>query len=308
MWDQITTQISQVTGESFAQCDRRSVSGGCINSGYALSNGQRSVFVKLNQAARLAMFEAEAAGLEDMIATQTIRVPRPLCWGIAAESAYLVLEWLELGRAGSAAWDSMGRQLAALHRAIATPTHHASNTPQPALMQPDNKQAFGWRMNNTIGSTPQINSWTADWTSFWASHRIGYQVSLATRRGGQFPRQAQLFAAIPKILAGHQPQPSLVHGDLWSGNAAVTTAGEPVIFDPAAYYGDREVDLAMTELFGGFPTAFYQGYNAVFPLAAGYQQRKTLYNLYHILNHFNLFGGSYDTQANRMIEQLLASR
>jgi fructosamine-3-kinase len=106
------------------------------------------------------------------------------------------------------------------------------------------------------------------------------------------------------LLGNRQPQPALVHGDLWSGNAAILESGEPVIFDPATYYGDREVDLAMTELFGGFPTAFYQGYTEVSPLAEGYQQRKILYNLYHILNHFNLFGGSYAAQANQMINQL----
>jgi len=107
------------------------------------------------------------------------------------------------------------------------------------------------------------------------------------------------------LLAGYEPQPSLVHGDLWGGNAGVTSAGEPVIFDPAAYFGDREVDIAMTELFGGFPAEFYRGYNQVWPLDGGYEQRKTLYNLYHILNHFNLFGGSYEFQANQMINRIL---
>jgi fructosamine-3-kinase len=107
------------------------------------------------------------------------------------------------------------------------------------------------------------------------------------------------------MLSQHQPHPSLVHGDLWSGNAAITVDGEPVILDPATYWGDREVDLAMTELFGGFPAAFYRGYNDVFPLDAGYQKRKTLYNLYHILNHFNLFGGGYASQANRMLQEIL---
>jgi fructosamine-3-kinase len=164
---------------------------------------------------------------------------------------------------------------------------------------------FGWERHNTIGSTPQINTWTASWTEFWVKHRLGYQLQLAQRRGGHFPKQDQLLTLIPDLLAGHTPQPSLVHGDLWSGNAAVTQTGEPVIFDPATYVGDREVDLAMTELFGGFPAAFYHGYNQVFPLDEGYQQRKPLYNLYHVLNHFNLFGGSYESQANRMIMQLL---
>jgi fructosamine-3-kinase len=164
---------------------------------------------------------------------------------------------------------------------------------------------FGWDINNTIGSTVQINNWTANWAEFWAKHRIGYQLKLARRRGGHFPQGERLLEVIPELLAGHEPQPSLVHGDLWGGNAGVTSAGEPVIFDPAAYFGDREVDIAMTELFGGFSAQFYRGYNQVWPLEGGYDQRKTLYNLYHILNHFNLFGGSYESQANQMINRIL---
>jgi fructosamine-3-kinase len=286
MWTQITEQISQATGQPFEIRDRRSISGGCINQGYQLTDGARAYFVKLNQASQIAMFETEALGLRDLRSTDTILVPDPICWGTVDRSAYLVLEWLELGRGNGQAWEEMGRQLARLHQA-------------------KKATAFGWERNNTIGSTPQINTWTSDWSEFFRQHRIGYQLQLANRRGGQFPKGDRLLAAIPKILANHKPQPSLVHGDLWSGNAAITRSGEPVIFDPATYWGDREVDLAMTELFGGFPTEFYRGYQQVFPLDPGYQQRKPLYNLYHILNHFNLFGGSYESQANRTIEQIL---
>lgn len=287
MWDQIATHISQVTGHPFQGSDRRSVGGGCINSGYALSDGQHTYFVKLNQANQIGMFEAEATGLEEMVATHTIRVPQPICWGTAGSSAYLVLEWLELGSGGNAAWHAMGQQLAALHNATSA-------------------NGFGWHRNNTIGSTPQPNPWTDDWLEFWRVHRLGFQFQLAHRRGGHFPQQAQLLDALPVLLDGHEPQPALVHGDLWSGNAAIARAGFPVIFDPATYYGDREVDLAMTELFGGFPAEFYRGYQEVFAIDASYQRRKILYNLYHILNHFNLFGGGYASQANRMIEQLLS--
>ncbi len=284
MWTDIDSHISQVTGEKFQSQQRRSVSGGCINQGYAVSNGQLTYFVKLNQASQVAMFEAEVLGLEDMLATASIRVPKPVCWGIAANSSYIVLEWLEIG-GDSSSGEEMGRKLAAMHKASSS-------------------QGFGWKINNTIGSTPQINTWTADWAEFYTKHRLSYQFQLARRRGGNFPQQEKLLAAIPELLA-HQVQPSLVHGDLWGGNAGFTVSGEPVIFDPATYFGDREVDIAMTELFGGFPAAFYKGYNEVFPLDAGYEKRKTLYNLYHILNHFNLFGGGYGSQANRMIDQIL---
>jgi len=128
---------------------------------------------------------------------------------------------------------------------------------------------------------------------------------LAKGRGGNFPDTTKVVEAVRQSLGDTSPQPALVHGDLWSGNAAVTLDREPVIFDPATYYGDREVDLAMTELFGGFPAAFYRGYNEVWPLDPGYKKRKDLYNLYHLLNHFNLFGGGYGSQANYTIQQIL---
>ena len=301
MWTQIAAHISK-SQPKFKIASHRPVSGGCINQGYAVSDGERTYFVKLNEAPKVEMFVAEALGLQEMAQTNTIRVPKPICWGVAENSAYIVLEWLKLGAllqnsvegnpphrfcAGTTnSWQEMGQNLAAMHR----------NT---------SSSGFGWEQNNTIGSTPQINNWTKDWLEFYASRRLGYQFQLAKRKGGNFPQQEQLLASLPQLLS-HPVQPSLVHGDLWGGNAACTEGGEPVIFDPATYYGDREVDIAMTELFGGFPAAFYRSYNEAFPLQPGYEQRKTLYNLYHILNHFNLFGGGYASQANRMISQILS--
>lgn len=268
-----------------ASLDRR---GGSINQVYVISDRQgHTFFVKLNGPNQMEMFIAEALGLEQIAQAQAIRVPRPICWGTTDSSTYLVLEWLEFGGRNDQAWQRMGQQLATLHR------------------QALSSQGFGWQRNNTIGSTPQLNPWTHDWTTFFRDHRLGYQLQLGRRNGGHFPQGPALLAAIPQLLAHHHPEPSLVHGDLWGGNAAVLASGEPVIFDPAAYYGDREVDLAMTELFGGFPRSFYQGYNATWPLTPGYEKRKILYNLYHILNHFNLFGSGYESQANRIIEQLL---
>ncbi len=325
MWKQIATHISEATGETFEINNRRSVSGGCINQGYAVIGNTGTYFVKINKASLLQMFEAEALGLKQFLETETIRVPKPICFGTAGECAYIVMEWLEFGGSGnSQAWEEMGRQLAAMHQANppqpkeklkvdtlkvfreAGPSP-SSNLPLRGTLreQPSNLQGwFGWDLNNTIGSTPQINTWTSDWVEFFVEYRLGYQFQLARRRGGHFPQQEQLMAVVPKLL-DHQPKPSLVHGDLWGGNAAITKLGEPVILDPATYVGDREVDIAMTELFGGFPAAFYRGYNEVWSLDKGYKQRKTLYNLYHILNHFNLFGGGYGSQANRMIEQIL---
>ena len=300
MWDQITANIRQVTGQDFQGSHLRPVGGGSINQAYALSDREAdreanrdrqaapplAYFVKINQANRIAMFEAEALALSQIAATKSIRVPHPVCWGTVDGSAYIVLEWLDFGYGDHQAWEEMGRNLAALHRV----THPHS---------------FGWEQPNTIGSTPQINSWKTSWLEFFTEHRLSYQFQLSHRKGGRFPQEEKLLAALPEILAGHEPQPSLVHGDLWSGNAAITQQGEAVIFDPAAYFGDREVDIAMTQLFGSFPANFYSAYNKAFPLLTGYPQRRILYNLYHVLNHFNLFGGSYESQANQMIQSLL---
>ncbi len=287
MWDRIAERISEVTGEPFKIANRRAVGGGCINQSTSITDGKRTYFVKTNDASESEMFAAEAEGVREMWETQTIRVPKPVCWGTADSSAYIVFDWLELGgRGGSQVWEEMGRQLAAMHR-------HSG------------RGQFGWHRNNTIGATPQINTWMSDWAEFFAEYRIRYQLDLARQNGGNFSGGDRLVEKIPELLADRNPQPSLLHGDLWSGNAAVTADGEPVILDPATYYGDREADIAMTELFGGFPSAFYRGYNEAWALDEGYQRRKTLYNLYHIINHFNLFGGGYGSQAERMIRQLV---
>jgi fructosamine-3-kinase len=298
IWTDIEADITQATGRQFKLGDRQAICGGCINQVYAIANYLDSTstldrsdryFIKLNQASLIEMFVAEAKGLLEIAATATIKVPIPICWGTSGERSYLVLEYLDLTtRVNDRNWSELGSDLAKLHR-------HQINR----------KSGFGWHVNNTIGSTPQINTWEEDWASFFTHHRIGYQLELARRKGGNFAKATALLSAIPQLLNGHQPQPSLVHGDLWGGNASFTKAGIPIIYDPATYWGDREVDLALTELFGGFPTAFYQGYNRVYPLDPGYSQRKVVYNLYHILNHYNLFGGSYYIQAERSIDSIL---
>lgn len=285
MWDGIVRHISSSLGSSFVVKSSRSVGGGSINSAYCLEGAEQKLFLKLNQAAKVAMFEAEAIGLNEMADTGAITVPRAICWGIDQDKSYIVLDWLDLGRE-KADWREMGKSLAKLHQNVS-------------------HQGFGWHQNNTIGDTPQKNDWCSDWTEFFITSRLDYQFQLAKRRGGQFPNQVKILDAVPQLLDGHTVSASLVHGDLWSGNAAFTVDGAPVIFDPATYYGDREVDIAMTELFGGFPQAFYDGYQSTYPLEPGYETRKMLYNLYHILNHFNLFGGGYFSQAERMIQQLL---
>ena len=286
MWQEISQAIAKATQKSFKVEDTRSVSGGCINQGYQIKGDNQQYFVKLNQVSKVEMFQAEALGLKQMIATKTLVVPKPICWGVADNSSYIVLEWLDLGRGNSSCWQAMGKQLALMHK--------GGTNPQ-----------FGWNLNNTIGSTPQINDWKDNWADFFAEQRIGYQLNLAKRQDSGFSNVEQIVRAIRVQLADRQPTASLVHGDLWSGNADVTADGQPTIFDPASYYGDREVDIAMTELFGGFPASFYQGYNQQWQLEPNYKSRKNIYNLYHILNHFNLFGGGYGHQAQRMIQEIL---
>ena len=159
-----------------------------------------------------------------------------------------------------------------------------------------------------LGATRQPNNWHTDWITFWREQRLGFQLELAAHHGygGKLQLMGQtLMERLPEFFVDYQPVASLLHGDLWAGNHAYVADGNPVIFDPAPYYGDRETDLAMTELLGGFGSAFHAAYRAAWPLHAGYIQRKTLYNLYHILNHANLFGGGYARQAESMMKRLL---
>jgi fructosamine-3-kinase len=286
-WQAIAADLTRANGSPFAVSRAEPTGGGSINRAFRLDGGGQRFFVKLNVAARLAMFEAELAGLVELATTKAVRVPVPICCGSNAVFSWIVLEHLELGN-GTPGLAALGAQLALLHRCRAT--------------------NFGWDRDNTIGSTPQDNEWCNDWIVFLRERRIGYQLQLAQRNGygGRLQSSGQkLCAGLEAFFAGYRPEASLLHGDLWGGNAAVLADGEPAIFDPAVYYGDREADLAMTELFGGFPQAFYRGYDNAWPLDPGYRVRKQLYNLYHLLNHLNLFGGSYLAPAQAAIDGLL---
>lgn len=289
-WQDIAQAITDATGTPFVMDTQSGLGGGCINTAMKISGSGREYFVKLNDAKLRDMFDAEADGLRDLARAQAVRVPLPVCTGTSGRQAFIVMEYLALGgRGGAAVMARFGEQLAQMHR------HTAAR--------------FGWHRDNTIGSTPQLNAWQADWLGFWREQRLGYQLQLAGKHGigsRVLYKGEQLQERLAAFFTAYAPQASILHGDLWSGNYGISRDGEPVIFDPAVYYGDREADLAMTELFGGFGSEFYAGYQAAWPLDAGYKQRKTLYNLYHILNHFNLFGGGYGAQAEGMIERLLA--
>ncbi len=288
-WNPISTQISAATNTPFQVKESRSIGGGCINQAYRISDGARHFFVKLNSAGNLEMFAAESAGLEEIQQSGAMRVPQPICCGHNNEMAWLVLEYLSLGHRARGKASDLGEQLAAMHRIT---------SPQ-----------YGWYRDNTIGQTPQINLQSSNWIAFWRTQRLGYQLNLAQRNGFIGKLQTlgeQLLNDLDKFFTDAPPSPSLLHGDLWSGNYDYDDSGSPILFDPAVYYGDRETDIAMTELFGGFPADFYSAYRYNYPLDSGYNSRKHVYNLYHILNHVNLFGGNYRHQAECMINMLLA--
>lgn len=288
-WSTIEDHIASSSGTRFTLEEITAVGGGCINTAYHIVGNGQHYFIKLNKASKLAMFAAEAAGLQEIQNSRTLRVPEAKCWGRDDSNAWLVLEYLELKDTTKPDGEALGRGLANMHRTFS--------------------DQFGWIQDNTIGSILQKNNPSSDWIDFWRHHRLGYQLHLAKVNGytGKLQTQGErLMADLDAFFSGSPIRASLLHGDLWSGNYAFDSTGQPVLFDPAVYYGDRETDLAMTELFGGFPASFYASYQNAYPLEAGYRTRKTLYNLYHVLNHLNLFGGGYLRQTESMLDCLLA--
>jgi fructosamine-3-kinase len=247
-----------------------------------------AAFVKRLPLAERWRLEAEADGLARLARADAIRVPRVLGIGASGAECWLELERFELREPDARAQARLGEALAGLH-AVTGPS-------------------FGLERDNAIGATPQPNGPCGDWAAFWRDRRLGFQLELAARngyRGRLQERGSRLLESVPALLAGHEPQPSLLHGDLWPGNRGMLPDGTPVAFDPAVYYGDREVDLAMTRLFGGFGPAFHAAYESASPLPAGAAERRGLYELYHVLNHLNLFGGGYLGQAEALIDRLL---
>ena len=263
------------------------LSGGQINQTMRMLHGNSSYFVKLNVAQRRDMFEAEMDGLKELATAGALRVPATVCCGDDGSTTFLIMEHLDLRTTGNPV--ALGEGLACLHQIT--------------------QDQFGWKRDNTIGLTPQLNLPNKDWLEFWSNQRLAYQLNLAGKNGFSSSLQSQgerLLAELHFFYEAYRPRPALLHGDLWSGNFAYLVSGEPVIFDPAVYYGDHEADLAMTELFGGFSEEFYAAYRNSIPLNPGYSVRKHLYNLYHVLNHLNLFGRGYLAHAESLLGRLLA--
>ncbi len=286
----LSKAIGHATG---TRCDiqqLRDVGGGSISRTVIASSEQGRWFVKLNRVEQFDMFEAEADGLNALSASPLLRVPQVVALGVSDRHAFLVLEHIMLQhlRERTAAI-AAGRALAGLHRIKGA--------------------QFGWHRDNFIGSTAQPNVVEQSWPRFFARQRLLPQLALAKLNGhkGKLITDGERLAEkLPALFRGYQPDISLLHGDLWHGNAAVDETGRLALFDPAVYFGDRETDLAMSELFGGFPGSFYAAYREAWPLDDGFEQRKTLYQLYHVLNHLNLFGSGYLHQAERMISTLLS--
>lgn len=278
----VAAAIRDAIGSAFSLRAATPVAGGCINENFRLDGDGGRFFVKLSPGGA-AMFAAEADGLAALARCPAIAVPRVIARGSAGDADYLVLEWLDLADDGDEA--RLGEALAALH-AI-------------------EYEAYGWPRDNFIGRTPQANAAMADWPAFFRERRLRPQLDLAASKGAsQLARQAApLLERLSALFTSYTPAKSLLHGDLWRGNIGFV-AGRPALFDPAVHAGDGESDLAMTELFGGFGPRFYAAYRAQRRGDAGYPVRRRLYQLYHVLNHYNLFGGGYAAQAAALISGL----
>ena len=269
--------------------DARPVGGGCINNGARLETRAGRFFLKWNADAGQRFFRVEAEGLGALAATETVRTPAVVaCCGDGAEIPWLLLEWIDQGRATDGSWRQLGRELAALHR---------SGTGDAGR--------WGWHSANVIGSLPQPNGWAEEWGDFWARRRILPLARELLTRGAISSRQLAVIERAAdragRLLgaASLADGPSLLHGDLWSGNVLFARGGRPVLIDPAVYIGHREVDLAMCRLFGGFPQSFQSAYTKAWPLAPGHENRLALYQLYPLLVHARLFGGGYVRSALR---------
>jgi len=268
----------------------KSVGGGCINDAETiLTSDNRSFFLKKNFSTPDDMFFKEANGLRELRKANAIRVPEV----ILVDKNFILLEQINSGRKSKTFDEDFGRAFAKLHQFTA--------------------KHFGFYEDNYIGSTPQKNIPSDEeknnWIKFYFNKRILFQYKLLESKGyadsSLKKRVASLENKIEEILSGSQNVPSLLHGDLWSGNYMVDKYGNACLIDPAVYYGNREADLAMTKLFGGFNSAFYKSYNEAFPLPDGYEYRENVYKLYHIMNHLNLFGGGYYHQTISLMDYYL---
>lgn len=282
------TTVSQRLGYKNPPKNIRRASGGCIHHSqiWEFEDGNR-FFIKQNSKASANVLKAEFETLQEIRNTHTVRCPEPFFFEVYEDiGAMLAMEYLDLQSLGKESARNLGNRLALLHGI------HA--------------EQFGFSAPNFIGATPQSNTRSEDWAGFFWRERIHYQIRLASKNGYSFSNVNKLEKAVFRLLSERMPSPSLLHGDLWGGNAAALPDDTPVVFDPASYYGDPETDIAFTEVFGGFPREFYESYceHADWD-RSGYAERKNVYNLYHYLNHLNLFGSGYYGSSAGIIEETI---
>jgi fructosamine-3-kinase len=276
--------IVEDTGLLFTRAER--VGGGDINAAWCLHAKETKCFLKMNDAALYpGMFAKEAAGLAALQKHSAAVVPKVIKQGVAGGQQYLLLEWIDGGEPGEDFWKDFGHMLAHLHQ--------------------QEQPYFGWTDDNYIGSLPQINTMHANWYSFYAECRILPLVAALSGTGRFTPQDGQAAESVCKKLHTLFPEepPALLHGDLWSGNYMVSALGKAAIYDPAVYFGHREMDIGMTKLFGGFQPAFYEAYGEAYPQQKGWQQRLPLTQLYPLLVHAVLFGGHYLQEAKEIIRR-----
>ena len=306
----ILNVLSELLPQCCNQIDARSrveaVGGGSISDAWHVwLPGGRELFVKANTEGFLANFQAEERGLAALHSAthdnDDLIVPQPLVVAAAKSRAWLVMDWIGRDRPANNFFVRFGRGLAKLHRTTLHPSGHAS-------LNQENR--IGWEADNFLGSADQLNTQTKDWPSFVAEHRIGYQTRWAADQGfadRTLVRDCEAIAErMDSLLSGREDATSLLHGDLWSGNYLASSCGAAVIIDPAVYYGCREAEFGMLKLFGGCPGEFYRAYLDEFPLPDGWQKRASVYVLYHLLNHLNLFGSSYLSQCKTTAAEVLS--
>jgi len=284
MWHFISEQISECIQQDFICDDIREIKAGDGHKAYKISDGKQRFFVKTNKKIYVSHFEAEVEGLKHLGNTGLFKVPNVICAGLVSNHSFLVLEHIVMTKGDRQGWFQFGRALAELHK---------NNT----------QNMYGWQEDNFVGLTPQSNLWQKKWNVFFAEQRIGFMLQLLSEKGHVLADIDGVVDAIKYLLLGHNPVASMLHGDLLQSNTGFHKT-QPVLFDPAFYFGDREIDLAMTELIGRFPKSFYQGYTDAWPLEVGYEYRKPAYQLYYTLNHALLFGGRYIDSAKMTLRNL----
>jgi protein-ribulosamine 3-kinase len=282
----IEQKLSQLYNSPITIARENSIGGGCINSSYRIETNKGNFFLKWNDAdAYPDMFESEAKGLKLLQNTNAVSVPKVIALGKSDKTSFIILELIKSGKRVNAFWQDFGQRLAALHR--------------------HSRSSFGLDHNNYIGSLPQCNQQHSSWTDFFIHERLEKQIEMAHDIGAINNSTIQQFNNLYKRLEDLIPKEasSLLHGDLWNGNYMVANDGCACLIDPAVYYGHREMDLAMTRLFGGLEEEFYEAYNDTFPIQPGFESRIDIHNLYPLMVHVNLFGGPYLEQVKSILSR-----